>query len=95
MRGPARAGRGWRGLRTLGRLGKSGQDEVRAPPGAHHRRQRRPSPHVRSSGVVDAHTADIQYDPVSGLIYASLTGYVGTPYEGSIVSIDPATGLLE
>jgi len=47
-----------------------------------------------AAGVVDLQTADIEYDPVSGLIYASLTDYLGAPYENSVVSIDPATGLL-
>ncbi len=46
------------------------------------------------AGIVGLQTADIAYDPVSGLIYASLTNYLGAPYENAIVTIDPATGLL-
>lgn len=47
-----------------------------------------------SFGIVDLQTSDIAYDPVSGLIYAALTNYLGAPYEQCVISIDPATGLL-
>ncbi len=47
-----------------------------------------------AAGVVGLQTADIEYDPISGLIYASLTNYLGAPYENAVVPIDPATGLV-
>jgi uncharacterized repeat protein (TIGR01451 family) len=47
-----------------------------------------------AAGIVDLQTADIDYDPISGLIYASLANYLGAPYENAVVPLDPATGLL-
>jgi uncharacterized repeat protein (TIGR01451 family) len=44
--------------------------------------------------VVGLQTADLQYDPVSGLIYASLTNYFGPPYENGLLTINPTNGLL-
>ncbi|MBE0543736.1 MAG: DUF11 domain-containing protein [Verrucomicrobia bacterium] len=44
-------------------------------------------------GVVDLRTADLAYDPVSGLLYATPTNHPGD-FSGSIVKIDPATGLI-
>jgi uncharacterized repeat protein (TIGR01451 family) len=43
-------------------------------------------------GVVDLPTTDLGYDPVSGLLYATPTNQPGD-LAGSVVSIDPATGL--
>jgi uncharacterized repeat protein (TIGR01451 family) len=45
------------------------------------------------SGIIQASAANIVYDSVSGLIYAACTNVPG-PYTNSIITIDPATGLL-
>lgn len=49
---------------------------------------------ANSYGVMALNTADIAYEPISGMLYAALTNYPGSSFENAIVSIDPATGLL-
>lgn len=49
---------------------------------------------VNNYGVIALNTADIAYEPISGILYAALTNYPGSSFENAIVSIDPATGLL-
>ncbi len=46
-----------------------------------------------SVGVVDLRTADLAYDAVSKLLYATPTNHPGD-LAGSIVAMDPATGLM-
>jgi uncharacterized repeat protein (TIGR01451 family) len=44
-------------------------------------------------GIIDLQTADLAYDPVSGLLYATPTNHLGE-LSGSVVTIDPEAGLL-
>lgn len=45
-----------------------------------------------SAGVVDLQTLDIEYNPASGLLYATPTNRLGMA--GTVVTIDPVTGLI-